>query len=75
MRHRPDRHREGIAGAGADPVDQLAEDDVPDGICELETEDDVAVIDLGPVELLRQCRLENADDLAVDIVERGGSEE
>ena len=61
--------------ARANPVDQLAEDEVADGIGDLEPEHDVAVVDLAPVELLRQRRLENADDLAVDVVERRGGEE
>ena len=44
------------AGAGAEAVDQAAGNQQPDGIGELEGEDDVGVVDLRPAELLLQRR-------------------
>ena len=46
-----------------------------DGVGELEREHDVRVVDLGPAELLLQCRLEDADDLAIDVVDSRREEE
>ena len=46
-----------------------------DRVGELEREDDVGVVDLGPAELLLQRRLEDADDLAIDVVDRRGEEQ
>ncbi len=46
-----------------------------DRIRELETEDDVGVVDLAPAVLLLQRRLEEADHLAIDVVDRRGQEE
>ena len=42
----------------------------PDRVGELEREDDVAVVDFRPAELLLQRRLEDRDDLTIDVVDR-----
>ena len=47
----------------------------PDRVGELEREDDVGVVDLGPAELLLQRRLEDADDLPIDVVDRRREEQ
>ena len=46
-----------------------------DRIGELKGEDDVGVVDLGPAELPLQRRLEDADDLPVDVVDGRGEEQ
>ena len=46
-----------------------------DRVRHLEREDDVAVVDLGPAELRLQRRLQDADHLAIDVVDRRGEEE
>src|SRR3546814_7185968 len=71
----PDDDRNRIAQPRADQIDDAAETDIADGIGDLEPEDDRREIALGPAHLLLQRRLEDADHLAVDIVDRGGEEE
>ena len=46
-----------------------------DRIRQLERKHDVAVIDLAPAELRLQCRLENPDHLAIDVVDRRGEKQ
>src|SRR5207245_6028024 len=46
-----------------------------DRVSELKRKDDVAVVDLVPPELPLQRRLENADHLAIDVVDRRGEEQ
>ena len=57
------------------PIDQPAGDQKPDRVRELEREDDVAVVDFRPAELLLQRRLEDPDDLAIDVVDRRREEQ
>ena len=77
-RHRgeaPDGRGERIAEAGAELVDQPAEDEIADRVGELEGEDDVGVGGFVPAIFALQRRLEDADHLPVDIIDRGGEEE
>ena len=67
----PDRHRDGIARPGADPVDQPAREEQPDRVGRAEGGDDVAVVELGPADDLLEVLGEDADHLAVDVVDRG----
>ena len=78
VRHRreaPDDDDQREAEARAEPIHQPAGDQQPDGIGELEREHDVGVVDLGPAELRLQRRLEDADHLPVDVVDRRGDEQ
>jgi hypothetical protein len=75
VRDRPDHYRDRVAEAGAEHVHDAAEADVADRVGELEPEHDVAVVLLAPTELLAQHRLEHADHLPVDVVDRGRGEE
>src|SRR5260370_40534173 len=43
--------------------------EITEGISELECSDNVAVVDLPPVKLAFESGLQNADDLAVDIID------
>jgi hypothetical protein len=71
VRHRPDHERNGVTEPGADQVDHAAEADVADRVGELEPEHDPGVVALAPAELGAQRRLEHADHLPVDVVDRG----
>ena len=78
VRHRrqaPHDERDREALLGPQPVDHPAGDQKPDRVGELEREDDVGVVDLAPAELLLQRRLEDADDLPVDVVDRRREEQ
>ena len=78
MRHRrqaPDDDRDGEPEPRAEPIHHPAGDQEPDRVGELEREDDVGVVDLAPAELRLQRRLEDADDLPVDVVDRRGKEQ
>ena len=61
--------------ARADAIDEAAREQQADRIGELETEDDVGVVDLAPAEFLLQRRLEQADHLAIDVVDRRREEQ
>ena len=74
-RQAPEQDRQGVTEPDAQAVDEPAGARVADGIGDLEGEDDVAVVDLVPAELLGQIGLENADHLAVDVVEGRGEEQ
>ncbi len=74
-RHAPQHNHDREAGAGAEPVHQPAGDQQADGIGELKGKDDVRVVDLGPAELGLEGRLEDADHLAVDVVDGRGEEQ
>src|SRR5205814_1401026 len=50
-------------------IDQAARKDKPHRISELKGEDDVGVVDLGPVKLTLQRRFEDADDLPIDVID------
>ena len=78
VRHRrnaPDNERDDEALLRPQPIDHPAGKEKGDGVRELEREDDVGVIDLGPAELLLKGRLQDADDLAIDVVDRRGKEQ
>src|SRR3546814_1404250 len=72
---RPDQNRDRVAEPRADSIDDPAETDVAERVGDLEPEDDRGEIDLGPAEFFLQCRLEHADHLPIDIVDRRGCEQ
>ena len=65
----PERERDRITDAGADPVDDRAEAEVTDCVGGLEPEHDVGILGLGPLQLGLQGRLQHADRLPVDVVD------
>ena len=74
MGHRskaPDDHRNGKSPAHADAVHDPPRGQQPDRISRLKTEHDGGVGAFIEVKLILQGRLQNADDLAVDVVDRG----
>ena len=73
MLHDQDGDRETDPRAHA--IDEPAREQQPDRIGELEAEDDVGVVDLAPAVLLLQRRLEDADHLAIDVVDGRGQEQ
>ena len=78
VRHRrdaPHRHRDRESNARADAVDEAAREQQADRVGELEAEDDVGVVNLAPAEFLLQRRLEQADHLAIDVVDRRRQEQ
>ncbi len=78
VRHRgqaPYDQGDGIALFRPQPVDHPAGEQKSDRVGELEREDDIGVVDLAPAELLLECRLQDADDLAIDVVDGRREEE
>ncbi|MNZ76060.1 hypothetical protein D3C78_945550 [compost metagenome] len=71
----PDHDAYGIAELGAQTVDQLAERQQTDGVAGLEDHHQVTVVGLAPVEPLLQQGLEQAEHLAVEVVDGGGEEQ
>ncbi len=71
-RDAPDENCQREALAGTHPVDQLSDKQHARPIGELENEDDIAVIHIGPAELDLQRWLEQGDHLPVHII-HGGS--
>jgi hypothetical protein len=74
-RNAPDDDGRAQAHSCADADDHAAGDGEPDGIGQLEGHHDVAVVDLAPARLLLQCRLQDADDLSIDVVDRRGEKQ
>src|SRR5262249_53407304 len=74
-RDRPEADSDGEPDSRADAIHQPARIDIAERVRELKRDDDVAVVDLAPSEPLLERRLENADHLAVDVVDRGGEEQ
>ena len=74
-REAPEDDRNRKPDARADPIHQPARDQKADRVRELEGKDDVAVVQFAPAELLRERRLQQADHLPVDVVDRGGKEQ
>ncbi|MCY1363712.1 hypothetical protein D9M69_504880 [compost metagenome] len=56
----PDQQTECIANPAAEPVDQAAEDQQPQGVAGLKNDHQIAVVAFTPVEFLLQQRLEQA---------------
>jgi hypothetical protein len=71
----PDGQRQGVAFLRAEDVHDPAGKEEADRIRELKRKHQIAVIDFAPAELPLQQRLENADHLAVDVIDGGGEEE
>ena len=67
----PYEYRQRKSFARAQAVDELADEKQSGAVGELEGEHDVAVADFGPAELQLQRGFEQADDLAVHVVDRG----
>ena len=74
-RQAPDDDHDDEAETRAEAIHQPAGDQQADRVGELEGEDDVGVVDFGPAELRLQRRLEDADHLPIDVVDRGGEEQ
>src|SRR5690606_8779184 len=78
VKHRgeaPQGNRDGHALARADAVEPAADHQQADAVAGLERGDDVAVIDFAPAHVLFDDRLEDAEDLAIDVVDRDDEEE
>jgi hypothetical protein len=78
MRHRrkaPDDDRDREAELRPEPIHHAARNQESDGIRELEGKDDVGVVDLGPAELVLERRLQDPDDLAIDVVDGRSKEQ
>jgi hypothetical protein len=78
MAHRreaPQQHRDCETDARADAIHEAARQQQADRIRELEAEDDVGVVDLAPAVLLLQRRLQDADHLSIDVVDRRRQEQ
>src|SRR5262249_15910646 len=74
--HAPDHDREREAAPGPQLVHDPPREEEADRVGQLEGEDDGRLDALvGPAELLDEGRLQDADDLAVDVVDRGREEE
>src|SRR5262249_52055538 len=71
----PDDNRSRKAGPDADAIEQASREQQSDAIREAEPRYDVAVLDLAPMQLALQRRCENAEDLSVDVADRGRAEE
>ena len=71
----PEENDQGVTEAHAYAVDDAADAYRAQGIGDLEPEDDVAVVVIGPFKMVHEGRLEDADDLAIDVVDGGGEEE
>ena len=72
MRHRgdaPQHDGDRVAAAHADAVHDPAGGEQTDRVGELEGEDDRGVVAFGPSELALERGLEDADDLAIDVVD------
>src|SRR3546814_5073663 len=67
----PDRNGDRIADLGAEAVDQPAHEQKTQRIGELEGGDDVAIVVLGPFQLVAERRREQPEHGAVDIIDRG----
>ncbi|MNL47236.1 hypothetical protein D3C87_1700100 [compost metagenome] len=74
-REAPDRDAQAIAELGAQPIDQFAEDQQAARVACLKYDDQVAVVRFAPVKLLLQQWLEQAEHLAVEVVDGGGKKQ
>src|SRR5262245_20353582 len=63
------------AFAHSKEVDDPADNQQADCICRGERKNDVAVVDLTPMIEVLKSRLENPDNLAVDVIDGGGEEQ
>nr|GEU28092.1 hypothetical protein [Tanacetum cinerariifolium] len=72
---RPDHDRHHVGGLGADAVHHAAGKQHRDRIHELESGGDVGVIGIGPAELPGQIGGQQAEDLAVQVVDGGGKKQ
>jgi hypothetical protein len=73
-REAPQADGEGVAETNADGVNDAADSEQPHGIGGLEGNDDVAVLKLGPADLGLEQWGEEAEDLAVHVVDGVGEE-
>ena len=78
MAHRrqtPEADEDHEALLDADAVDDTTREHHADGVGELEAEDDGRVGPLIPAKFLFQGWLEQANDLTIDVIDRGGEEQ
>ena len=71
----PRHHRDGQPGPGSDSIDQSAREQEAGRVGRLKPEDDVGEIPLRPPQRALQLRLQDAENLPVDVVDRGGGEQ
>src|ERR1017187_9501643 len=71
----PPPQRQGVAQARPHAVDEAAHAEQADGVCGLEGHDDQPVLRLAPAHLLLQRGRQDAQDLPVGIIHRGGEEQ
>ena len=62
-------NRERVADPRAEPIDDRASRHQPDGVGGLKRGDDVAVVDLAPMQVALQLRREDSQHLTIDVVE------
>jgi hypothetical protein len=74
-RKRPDCQVDGISDPGSNPIDEPAREQKADRIGEREGRADPAVVAVGPADLAAKRRRQDAEDGAVDVVDRGGKEQ
>ncbi len=70
----PERHGDRRAETRAHPVDQPPGERHHEGVSQLESEDNPSVIRFAPAKLFFECRLQQSEDLAVDIIDGSGEE-
>ena len=74
MGRRPGEDRDGVTDLDAETVDEPAEADQTEGVSRLEGRIDVTVLLVRPTQLGVEHRLQEGEDLPVDVVDRRGEE-
>ena len=74
-REAPGGDRDGVADSRAEAIDEPAEEQQADGVRRLEGRVDLAELGVRPVQLVVEHRLEQREDLAVDVVDRRRQEQ
>ena len=64
----PEDHGQRVSQPRAQPVDDPADHQHPDGIETLKGKNQVAEVDVVPSQIVLQCALQNSQDLAVHVV-------
>src|SRR5215468_11417545 len=74
-RHRPQNNGDGESEFDSDAVDEAAPDDEHRSVGDLEPDDDLTVLRLGPPERSLQVRRERAEHLPVNVIDDGDEKE
>jgi hypothetical protein len=64
----PEHHGQGVPQTRSQTIYQSTNHYHPDGVRALKHENEVAIVDLVPAQVVLQSRLQNAEDLAVHVV-------